>query len=69
MKQGDPHSMKTNLLLFPDDKPNPAARGIFPFAAHKRSPEVRAEMVAKTEFTKTTRHRRPEHAAKFYFQS
>lgn len=61
--------MKTNLLLFTDDKPNPAARGIFPFAAHKRSPEVQAEMVAKTGFTKTARHRRPKHAAKFYFQS
>ncbi|MDP5005520.1 MAG: plastocyanin/azurin family copper-binding protein [Verrucomicrobiales bacterium] len=47
------------------DKPNLAAWCIVPFDAQKRSPEARAEMVAKMGLTKIAYDWRKEHVAEF----
>ena len=47
------------------DKPNLAAWCIVPFDAQKRSPEARAEMVAKMGLTKIAYDWRQEHVAEF----
>lgn len=56
-------SVVTAADLF--DKPNLAAWCIVPFDAKKRSPEARAEMVAKMGLKKVAYDWRPEHVAEF----